>query len=575
MLLALACAFVSSCVAGSNHKDTGHEKANPNGSYNDPTTSRALSQKQFDEQVEVSNYITVAGLTLYVWEYLRTLHRELYMYQWHMIKRPQVLLFLLIRYGTIPALILPAYALWHHFSNNEDCPKKEQVTVAVVQFFVACIFSWRTIAIWRRKRWVILFLVSFSLLQFAASVALLYHSHDAVTLTGACRPSSDDDDDGDDDNSTDMGPPGVNTVKWFYLISMIFDTATMVLSLYKLLYYANMGRKLDQPMFSDPFEEHRRQLEKPPTTETGQTSRRPSAAETLKRMQGRVGSIATFPYRSVLRVMRWWSTLTPLLARLIANGLVYFFVATAFNVVNFVLEQVKSIHAKSFLTLYPPLMCVLCQNMILTEFDAVWSSHNPDFDIPGRQFVDRVVGARDDRRARMSELDRFEEFVTGLEERYNTSQSSHARIPNGTPPRSAPSLHFPPVLTDKQRPSQVSFPPRHGRPSVTTSELSPGESPRRHRLSVATSELSPHATPRTSVACTVLSSSNGSPQGTDDLPAPLGDANPSPRTTAFGMAPDAPGAPPLPEGTASPPPDYVPQLSATQQHQALRMAGLR
>lgn len=508
-------------------------------SYNDPTTSRSLSEQQFDEQVQVANYITVASLTLYAWEYLRTLPRELYMYRMHMIKRPQVILFLLIRYGTIPALIVPAYSLWHHFKSSDDCPRQEQITVAVVQFLVACIFSWRTIAIWRRRRWVIVFLVVFSLALFATSVGLLYQSKDAVTVTGACRPAIDPGDKGKD-------PRPVNTVKWFYLISMIFETVTMVLSSYKLVYYANMGRSLDMPVFKDPFEEHRRrQKEKEEhmlTPNDESNSRRSSAADVLKRVPAQLLPVATFPYHAVRGMMHWWSTLTPLLARLISNGLVYFFVATAFNVVNFVLEEVNSIHSKSFLTLYAPLMCVMCQNMILTEFDAVWSTYNPDFDIPGRRFVHRVVGG--ERRldhSRLSELDRFQEFVNDLEQRHASSRSS-ASAKNGTSPTK--DLEAPPpviaVPPEVRRPSQVSFVAQPRIASVDTLDTASCESP---RVYLAPSTPEPHT----------------------DTPAP------APRA-----APSAPAPAPVPPSPAVTHGDaLLPQLSKLQQQQALRMAGLR
>lgn len=532
--LALACALLG--IVSGNYTVPVNLDSSDGLSYNDPTTSRSLSEQQFDEQVQVANYITVASLTLYAWEYMRTLPRELYMYRKHMIKRPQVILFLLIRYGTIPALIVPAYALWHHFKSSDDCPREEQITVAVVQFLVACIFSWRTIAIWRRRWWVVVFLVVFSLALFATSVGLLYQSQDAVTLTGACRPAMEPVDKGKD-------PRSINTVKWFYLISMIFDTVTMVLSSYKLVYYANMGRNLDMPVFKDPFEEHRRrQQEKEEhdmlTPNDESNSRRSSAADVLKRVPAQLLPMATFPYHAVRGAMHWWSTLTPLLARLISNGLVYFFVATAFNVVNFVLEEVNSIHSKSFLTLYAPLMCVMCQNMILTEFDAVWSTYNPDFDIPGRRFVHRVVGG--ERRldhSRLSELDRFQEFVNDLEQRHASSRSS-ASAKNGLSPTKDPEAPPPGIAVppEVRRPSQVSFVAQPRIASVDTLDTASCESPRVY--------LEP--------------------------PTPEPSADTPPRTRSVAPPTPAPPPPAMTHGDA-----LLPQLSSLQQQQALRMAGLR
>lgn len=481
-----------------------------------------MSEEQFDYQQEVANYITVAGLTLYWWEYLCTLNRELYMYRPKMLKRPQVVLFLLIRYGTLPAVIVPAYSLWHRFTSSEQCLDHEQITVAVVQFLVSCIFSWRTIAIWRRARWVSIFLATFSLLLFVASIALLYYSHDSLVITGSCRPT-----DPDGENGKQSGKAhSVNTVMWFYLISMIFDTTTMVLSSYKLVVYANMGRSLDAPNFSDPFEAHRMQVRK--QTMDIEQGRRSSAGETLKKVQGRVVPFATFPYRIVRNAYEWWSTLTPLLARLFANGLVYFFVATAFNVVNFVLEAVQSLHSKSFLSLYPPLMCVLCQRMILTEFDAVWAPYDPDLDIPGRQFVDRVVG-RGERQSRMSELDRFQDFVTSLEARQtaNNSTSSNIRSPSSCPPPGEKAS----LETNSRFPGAESYTP--GQPPTANKPLS------MHRPSVATSELSPCESPRASTNHTAAAAAAAAVADSPERSGPL------------------------------------PQLSVQQQQHALRMAGMR
>lgn len=361
-----------------------------------------------DQLEVVANNITVAALTLYIWEYLTTFPREITMYRTKMLRRPQVVLFLLIRYGTIPALVLPAYALWHHFDDADDCPKHDQITVALVQFLVACIFSWRTIAIWQRTRWVVVFLTTFSCMLLGTSVGLLYFSRDTLLVTGACHPSL----------RRDPSQYGVNTVQWFYLVSMIFDTVTMSMSTYKLYVIANMGRSARGPEFRDPFEAHHQLAheEKQPPTHWA----------TFR--EGRTYSSLSYPVRKLKEMHAWWASLTPLLARLFRNGLIYFFVATLFNLVNFILEAVNSIHAKSFLSLYPPFMCVLCQRMILTEYDAVYTKPDPEFEAPGRDLVRRVVGSAEGRE-RLGEINRFEEYVNGLKERH-TSVPSSVRQPS-------------------------------------------------------------------------------------------------------------------------------------------------
>lgn len=384
--------------------------------FRDPMTGKPITDHEFDEQQTVANNVTIAGLTLYVWEYLSLLPRELGMYRRKMLMRPQVLLFLLIRYGTVPAIVLPAYSFYGIFTAESDCLQHEQVTVAVVQFLVSCIFSWRTTAIWRRNQKITLLLVVLTFAVFATNIGLLFYSDDVLVRGGACRPGLDQN--------------NINTVPWFYLTSMVFDTVTMVLSSYKLIAYANMGQRFDSdhPVFRDPFN--------PTQRETVAAEHGASVSLDSSRRKSSLAQPVSDAYRFVttpIRMMHRWNRasrrFTPLLARLFYNGLVYFFVATAFNLVNLVLELVRSIHSKSLLPLYAPLMCVLCQRMLLVELDAVWSSQDADIGMPGLQLVDHVVGP-DERRSRASETNRLTELIDTLEAR-NTGRASVARFNSG------------------------------------------------------------------------------------------------------------------------------------------------
>lgn len=528
------CASISEYGTGTDHD------------VDDPTTERQITSEQLKDQTKVANYVAVAGLTLYAWEYLCTFPNELTMwFHPRRLVRPQVFLFLAIRYVTVPALAVPLYSLWGDIHDQSDCPKHEQITVAVVQFVVSCIFSWRTIAIWRRRRWVTVFLLTFSLLLFVTSLSLLYFSKDAYIVTGQCRPALGLEIDND---HKDPSKRPVNTVQWFYLTCIVFDTVILVLSTYKLLVYANMGRAVNTVSFRDPFEAHRQQLEKQAAAQNespdveaalnlAPSERRPSHATMILRgLRSSMVSLVLFPYRKASALYSWWSSLTPLVARLMGNGVLYFIVATAYSVNNFALEAVLSLHSKSFLTLYPPLMCVLCQRMLLTEFAAVWSPHDEDNFIPGRDLVNAVTGAK--RRAKaQSDIDRFEFFASRLEERHASIVSPRSHQPSRDPPPGRPSQgpSEPPVLSTY---------PSYMPPESKDSDLS----------------------------------------ASDDVPpetsGPLGQAEPSIKMEKEPASETPSTRPPSPS-----PNNYVPpappqvarhrpiQLTQVQQEQALRMAG--
>ncbi|WFD24717.1 hypothetical protein MEQU1_003420 [Malassezia equina] len=522
----------------------------------DPTTQRRITNQQLQTQTKVANYIAVAGVTLYVWEYLCTLAHELYIWLHpRYLLRPQIFLFMAIRYLSIPALVVPLYGMWGNIKDQSDCPKHEQITVAIVQFVVSCIFSWRTIAIWRRRRWVVVFLTTFTVLLFVTSISLLYYSQDAYLITRECRPALIANGDHD---AADLVHP-VNTVQWFYLTCIIFDTVIVILSMYKLLMYANMGRTVNNTIaFRDPFEAYRQQQQQQqqqqnepeknvvPDVEAiaiDPRERRASNATILFRgLRSSMVDMLLFPYRKASALYSWWSSLTPLVARLMRNGVLYFVVATAYSVNNFTLEVLQSLHSKSFLTLYAPLMCVMCQRMLLTEFVAVWRPYDDDSVIPGRNLVDAVTGQK--RRPAQSDIDRFELFASILEER-------HASVVSPRSPRA--------MRTWRRMNSQ----PRtsRGPPESSGSRDTAMDPP----LSTE-SNAPPYAPPSDSQEMD-LSSNSADPsekelgQARSDVPHALGERPVSPSPSIV------PPGPPLVAR------HRLIHLSQAQQEQALRMAG--
>lgn len=529
----------------------------------DPTSNRNITAAQLQSQIQVANFVTIAGLTLYSWEYLANLWREITMWTHpRTLLRPQIFLFLLVRYATIPSLVISSYSLLGHFEDESQCLEHEQITVAVVQFIVACIFSWRTIAIWRRARWITIFLSVLTLALLGSSISLLYYSDDVLLITGSCRPGFSMDMNG---HAQDR----VNTVMWFYLCAMVFDTVTLVLSMFKLLRYARMGREINTAIdVVDPFAAFREkhpadaalatcELGGWPAAEAGAGQRRSSTVTVLRRA---TLSAVLKPYRLAAAAYRWWYSLTPLVARLIANGLVYFIAATAFNLNNFVLEARHSIHAKSFLLLYAPLMCVLCQRMLLTELDAVWSDYDPEPNYPGRQLMDRLMGPHtsDERRA---DIDRFEHFASVVEARHASVGPLRTRpqgsMRSGIAPDAMPEPHAPPSV-------------------ASPSGDSPQSSSSTDKLHSSGGASSPLASPRGSVPHIERRSSTMDPRGSvphvdgaapvtvpmshvegaAPVTVPSRRASATPRTPAPSSAPETPA-----------------RLSTWQERQALRMAG--
>ena len=395
--------FLHSVLAERRNPDLFHHSdPNANSGVKDPTTHTPLSNKDYEREESAANNITVASLTLYVWEYIATLPREIMMYRRHMLVRPQVMLFLLIRYGTLPAIIVTTYS---YFGRFKECIQHQAITIAVVQCLLSCISAWRTSAIWRHNRVIVIILAILVTSVTISSIVLMYYL-DIVRLTskdGICRPGRDQHDD------------NPNTAPWFYLVSMIFDTITMVLTSYKLITYARLGRDLEQPVFRDPFSGRKELIAAGDEKGPKRTFWRRVSMHAIN-IHNTIAASVSF-YKNL---HNWTLSFTPLLGRLFYNGLIYFAVATMFNLVTMILELIRSLHSKTLLPLYAPLMCVLCQRMLLVEFDFVWAANLPHLEVPGIALVDHVTGNR--KSVQQSETDRLAELIDSLEERRQSTR---------------------------------------------------------------------------------------------------------------------------------------------------------
>ncbi|KDN45619.1 hypothetical protein K437DRAFT_121242 [Tilletiaria anomala UBC 951] len=344
--------------------------------YQQEEGNRVLPIDAFVEQQFIINNVAVAAVTLYAWEFISTLPAEFSLYSRMGWKSVQPWLFALVRYGTLPALILPAYSTWGDFDNTRACLIHQQEVTAVVQLIVAVIFVRRTVAIWDRDLRVMVFLIVLTALQFAMSFGLLWFTEETLLSNGACMP---------------LPRPGSTDLQaYFYLVAFVFDTITIGLSFWKLCYYSD----LPAPTMNSPRRRSSAMLhddgiakESPKVIGEGRSNLASAARRAL--------SLTILGH-----IHRRWESLnvTPLLSILSRNGLMYFVVASAFNIANVGLELSKSIHSKALISLYAPIMCILCQRVILTEAPAFSSRRGSrhasaiSFGCSGKHLNNGVIG---------------------------------------------------------------------------------------------------------------------------------------------------------------------------------------
>ncbi|CAO1631722.1 unnamed protein product [Parajaminaea phylloscopi] len=359
-------------------------------------TGSDIDYSDFVSQQLVANNIAVAAVTLYGWEYMTTLASEIHLYERAYrgsITRLPVLLFALVRYGSIPAVILPAYSVWKDFKKTPSgCLKHLQLCIVVVQLIVSSVFVWRTSAIWRRDRKVVVFTILATILQFALSFYFLWHSTEKLLPNGACMPVP--------------VKSFFNTLPWFYLMAFLYDLALFSLSLYKLWSYtddatptlASRKATFSSGTLTPGIVIVSRRGAKDNTTTSSEEEKTdelsmpsPAQEDHTRSLPRKAGGLARFPVEKVRSAHRRYLSLPPLLTRLLGNGLQYFLLASSFNLVSLALELCHSIHAKSLIALYAPLMAMSCQRLILLEVKAVWGPSNRE--MSGRRELSLVERA--------------------------------------------------------------------------------------------------------------------------------------------------------------------------------------
>jgi len=360
---------------------------------------KSLDLSDFFFQQIVANNLAVAALTLYIWEYISTLYDEVHLYRFHKFFSRHVILFILVRYGTLPSLILPAFSVWHDFSMDSDgCLQHQQLAICVVQLIVSIVFAWRTVAIWGHGRRITIFFIIIVCLQFGASFGLLWFSEEKLLPNGACMAVTPKD--------------GWNPLPGFYAIAFAYDLLTIGMSIYKLLQFSSLGRP-EEP--SDSI--HWTRIIVSPTL-------------MWKRVQIHIRAMSS----------------SPLVERMTYSGLVYLIVATAYNACSFALEIRQDIHSKALITLYAPLMCILCQRIILLDVKAIWGGSLKGSDGSKEQaLVDRVISER-----RLSwqgsDADPIESPRRGLAEKQGQEDDNHIAVNMNTSTQHDDMMNFQDML---------------------------------------------------------------------------------------------------------------------------------
>ncbi|EPQ26706.1 uncharacterized protein PFL1_05685 [Pseudozyma flocculosa PF-1] len=310
----------------------------------------------------VLNNSTVAGLTLYGWEFLSTLIDEIHIYKTPSWRSPQVILFALNRCVSLAAMILSAYATWST-STRKPCLPYLCIAIGMVMIPAISIFSWRTVAIWRRDRRIIRVMATMSTCLFILAAGVVGTADYRTRPEGGC----------------------VSTVAVRIDASLVLLSGMIV---YELVVVVLITAKL--------WENHRMG-----TSEARAASSRfpTTPPPTLSERRRAKGATAVMRWsRAAMHWVRMQSHLsTALVFRLATNGMLYCTLVFACLAVSLIdITRGDPRYPALMVPLLSPLLCVICQRLMLLEIRGVgrrrhrWSWEG---DSSYRQGVRRSGGA--------------------------------------------------------------------------------------------------------------------------------------------------------------------------------------
>ncbi|KAN0062674.1 hypothetical protein ACQY0O_004864 [Thecaphora frezii] len=282
-----------------------------------------------------------AGLTLFLWEFASTLPDEIFLYRTLRHRSPQVLLFALVRYAGLFAISLTAYAAWSS-SDRKPCLPYAGISMMLVQVPKVMIFSWRTIAIWRRDRRITFLMLALSLwLVLQGFAALLVPGH--RRRDGICTADRE----------------MLKAMVVVLLLAMIiFDTVVIVLTVSKLWLYHRLGMSEVNSGAATPLY-------------------RTSVSLDVYSCHLGLGGLRNWMRTGIDRAKQHRDQAVPLILKLAGNGLLYFAIITTATLITLLFTVARTPALPEMMTpLLVSMMCVVCQRILLLEIRAVWNLEN-------------------------------------------------------------------------------------------------------------------------------------------------------------------------------------------------------
>ncbi|KAF9642746.1 hypothetical protein BDM02DRAFT_3192741 [Thelephora ganbajun] len=178
-------------------------------------------------ELQTDSFLRIASISVACYDYLITLPVELRMYRstsnlnfsWSISR----VLFILIRYTSITLLAVSNVGYFHHGFSAKACSRYYLVAPAfkVLQIMISqVIIGYRTWNIFQRSRYMGMFLLAFGLVITALEWYANFDSRTPTQKGGNCSP----------------GNLKARVPQWvFYLLAMVFDAVTILLSSFSLI----------------------------------------------------------------------------------------------------------------------------------------------------------------------------------------------------------------------------------------------------------------------------------------------------------------------------------------------------
>ncbi|TFK99866.1 hypothetical protein BDV98DRAFT_605683 [Pterulicium gracile] len=197
-----------------------------------------------DRAALASEYMRIAAITIFGFEYIQTLTSEFRIYRaqrsWKLTTGCQ--LFILVRYLGLAALITATYGFFSEGWSSDACAHYQHVAPLFKVFSAIAnqaVFFWRTYAISGRKRWVLYTLIGVGLLTIGLQLFANSVTNPLVTPSVNPLPSASSDQllimsFWNQGGCIAAARPGLRVAFVFYLAAIMYDFLVLGLSWYHL-----------------------------------------------------------------------------------------------------------------------------------------------------------------------------------------------------------------------------------------------------------------------------------------------------------------------------------------------------